>query len=198
MGREAVAVCTWQGQVAEVKAFLESQEIILRGEIKAKIPRAMLGAPMVDQDELVLAVGDDRLVLELGHVEAGKWQAALLKPRPTLANKLGVDTCAPAYVLGNSDDPELALALKDATTPEVATAVIFVAIIESERDLEAAFQIAQTPPSRSIWCIYGKGKHATVTDAVIRTFMRGQAYVDTKSCAVSERLTATRYGRVKS
>ena len=195
MGREAIAICTWQGQTAEVTALLESQEIILRGGIKAKFPRATIGEPKVDHDKLVLTVGSDRLILELGHVEAGKWQALLLKPPPMLAVKLGIGPSTLAYVLGSSDDPELALALADATTPNLAAAAMIVAIINDESDLRSACEAAQKSPPLPIWFVYGKAKYASVTDTEIRTFMRGNGYVDTKSCSVSEKLTATRYSQ---
>ena len=38
MGREAVCTCDWAGTVAEVKALLETSELILRGEIRRRVP----------------------------------------------------------------------------------------------------------------------------------------------------------------
>ena len=38
MGREAICTCDWAGEVTEVKALLETSEIILRGGIRKRIP----------------------------------------------------------------------------------------------------------------------------------------------------------------
>jgi hypothetical protein len=42
MGRETTTLVTWRGVTAEAKVLLESTELILRGGIKAKLPRASL------------------------------------------------------------------------------------------------------------------------------------------------------------
>ena len=47
-----------------------------------------------------------------------------------------------------------------------------------------------------LWTVYPKGKAGQFGDTAIRTALRDAGWRDTKSCAVSERLTATRYNRV--
>ena len=193
MGREAVAICRWKGEVAEVKALLERTEIILRGEIRDRIPRAAISAISADEAMLNLNVAGQALCLEIGRGEAEKWAAALCKPLPTLAEKLGVDASHKAYVIGSLDDAELARALSDAVTSDRDDAAVLVAVLTNQAELAAAIKLAQTMPQRPIWCVYGKGKFATISDCAIRTAMRGNGFMDNKSCAVSEQLTATRY-----
>ncbi len=195
MGREAVAVARWRGAVEEVKALLESQEIILRGAIKARIVRSGISMIAVQGDELVLHANNERLVLALGAKEAAKWRDALLKPSPGLASKFGISPEKPVFVIGKSDDADLIDALSGARCDTLGEATVMLAIIENEADLISACAIATKKPKLFLWCVYPKGKDAKFGDAAIRRVMRAGGFVDNKSCAVSTRLTATRYGR---
>jgi hypothetical protein len=194
MGREAECGARWRGQTAEVKALLESAEIILRGGIKAKIPRSDISGVAVSGDDLILETGGEQIVLELGAAEAGKWMAALLKPTLTLKDKLGLKPGDTAFVIGAIDDEALATALQGAQAKTAKAAAMLVAILRSEDDLKAAFEIASAAPALSLWCVYQKGKSAQIGDTAIRTFLRANAYIDSKTASISPTLTATRYG----
>jgi hypothetical protein len=67
-------------------------------------------------------------------------------------------------------------------------------VLASHADLEAALAVARAAPALPLWCVYGKGKHGGIGDAAIRKYLRDHGYIDSKSCAVSDNLTATRYG----
>ena len=47
----------------------------------------------------------------------------------------------------------------------------------------------------TVWVVHGKGPDADQSDALVRIAMRGRGYVDNKTSAVSDKLTATRYVR---
>jgi hypothetical protein len=194
MGRELTAVCRWRGETVEAKVLLESTELILRGALKARIPRSGITAIGVLASGLKITVGKEVLLIELPRAVAEQWQAALEKPVPTLASKLGISATSPAFVIGVVADDALAAALRGAQTTRVDDAAVLVVVIETVSSLEAAWKVARRAPDRHLWCVYGKGKFATVSDAEIRAFMRERDYVDTKTSGVSERLTATRYG----
>jgi hypothetical protein len=193
MGREAIAVAHWKGEIAEVKALLESTEIILRGEIRARIPRATISSFSVDDDVLNVMSAGQSLCLDLGHVEATKWAAILSKPLPTLAQKLGIDASRRAFVIGQVDDAELAKALSGAVTQTRQDAAVLLAILTTEADLVEAVTLGQETPHCPVWCVYGKGKFATVSDSAIRSAMRASGFIDNKTSGVSDRMTATRY-----
>lgn len=193
MGREAVSTCQWRGNVAEVKALLEAKEIILRGDIRLRIERSSIEAFSQEEDDLVLMVAGEKLILGLGAKEAGKWRELLLKPLPTLADKLGLSEISKAFVIGTHDDPELVGALQDATVADLADAALLIAVIRDDTDLESAITLAQTRPGLHIWCVSGKGKFATISDSAIRAAMRARGFADNKTSGISERLTATRY-----
>ena len=46
---------------------------------------------------------------------------------------------------------------------------------------------------KTVWVVYPKGPDASPSDTEVRTAMRGWGYVDNKTSAVSDALTATRY-----
>lgn len=195
MGREAETIAQWQGQTAEIRAHLESTEIILRGGISDRVPRPSISSMSVDQGLLTLATDRGPLVLELGEAEATLWLAALQKPVPTLAEKLGVSAGCLAFVQGAFDDAALAEALRGVVTADIARAGLLVVVLAGAADLEAAFDLAASAPALGVWCVYPKGRASAVTDAIVREYFRERGYIDSKSCAVSEVLTATRYGR---
>jgi hypothetical protein len=193
MGRMAETFAQWQGQSAEVLALLEPHEVILRGGIRDRVPRASISGMTVDGGWLTLATPRGPLVLELGEVEAEKWLTALQKPPATLAEKLGVSAACRAHVMGPLEDAELAAALAGVQVASIADAGVLLAVLEAPGDLDAAVGVAKSAPQLMLWCVYPKGKGA-VTDSMVRTYLRERGYIDSKSCAVSHRLTATRYG----
>ena len=193
MGRETVTRATWKGTAAEVKLIAEGDEIILRGAIKAKLPRSAVTGITLQGDSLAIEFDADQLILELGAAQAQKWHDFLLKPAPTLAQKLGISPQKPAFILGAAADPALVGALTAATVAEPAHASCVIALIESHADLKAALECAARTPALPVWCIYPKGPQAKPGDADIRIALRAAGFMDNKACAVSQRLTATRY-----
>ena len=127
--------------------------------------------------------------------EAARWVKAIATPPPSLAAKLGVGPGRPVFAVGAFDDPALAEALSGATTPALEFASQLLAVIENPAQLDSALALARTHPSLALWCVYPKGKAADPGDAAIRAKFRAAGWMDNKTSAVSDRLTATRYGR---
>lgn len=193
MGREAVAVCHWQGEIAEVKLHLDAAVLTLRGDLRADIPRTHIrDVTLVDEGVRVITDGPE-LLMEFGALDAARWQKALLKKPPTLAEKLGVSVKTPAYVFGSFTDEPLEAALVGATVTDPDGAALLVAVLLEEAALEQASTLALAYPDKHIWMVHGKGKAAVVGDTTIRTHMRGLGFIDSKTSAVSDQLTTTRY-----
>jgi hypothetical protein len=87
VGSEATCLLTYAGETAEVKALLETDELVTRGQIRLRIPLAGLKAEAVD-GRLSLAWGDETATLELG-APAARWADRITNPK-TLVDKLGV------------------------------------------------------------------------------------------------------------
>lgn len=193
MGREAVAVCHWQGDVAEVKLHLDGKALSLRGEMRLDIPRGDIRDVVLSDAGLRVLTDGPELLMEFGAVEARRWQKALLKKPPTLAEKLGVSPEVPVFVLGSYDDVPLAEALAGVTVGTPDQAAILLAVLMEEPDLQAASDLALAYPGKHIWMVHRKGKAAVVGDTMVRAHMRGLGFADSKTSAVSDQLTTTRY-----
>jgi hypothetical protein len=192
MGREAEGHAVWRGQSGAVRAYLEGDGIILRGEVRAKLPRAGLMAWRAEGEDLCLRSEGEPLVLTLGAKEAAAWVRALEKPVPSLAAKLGVSAAARAWVIGGPPPEEIAVAVAGATVPGPEGAALIVAVLTGPGDLEAALSAGQAHGLR-VWCVHGKGKGAALGDAAVRTAFRALGWMDIKSSAVSEGFSATLY-----
>lgn len=192
MGREAEGHARFRGMDGAVKAFLESDGIILRGEVRAKLPRAGLLDWRVEGNDLCLRVDGEPLVLTLGAREAAAWVKELDKPVPTLAAKLGVSATTRAWLIGGPAPEEIAVALAGFLAPGPGDAALIVAVLSGPGDLEAALAAGQAQGLR-VWCVHGKGKGAAVGDAAVRAAFRAAGWMDIKSSAVSEAFSATLY-----
>ena len=192
MGREAEGHAVWRGASGAVKAYLESDGIILRGEVRGKLPRSGLMGWQVEGEDLCLRSGGEALVLTLGATEAAAWVKALEKPVPSLAAKLGVSVSARAWVIGGPAPEEIAVAVAGADAGGPEGAAVIVAVLSGPGDLEAALAVGQATGLR-VWCVHGKGKGAAVPDSAVRAAFRAAGWMDIKTSAVSEGFTATLY-----
>jgi hypothetical protein len=192
MGREAEGHALWRGASGAVKALLESYAIILRGEVRGRLPRAGLMGWRVEGEDLCLTSDGEPLVLTLGAKEASAWVKALDKPLPSLSAKLGISDKALGWRIGGPAPDEIAVALAGAEALGPQGAAIIVAVLTGPEDLEAALAAGRATGLR-VWCVYGKGKAAAVGDATVREAFRAAGWMDIKACAVSEAFTATLY-----
>lgn len=197
MGREAQVACTVGAARESVKALLESRELILRGAtVRRRWPLAELQGLAVQGEALVFRAGAEAVALQLGAAEAAKWKLRIETPPPSLAHKLGIAPERPAAVFGPADDDaELAAALQGARTDRLPEAGVLVAVVLSEDALQQALALHRGMACDGLWVVHAKGRGAVLPESRIRDTLRAQGYVDHKTSAVSERLTATRYRR---
>jgi hypothetical protein len=194
MGREAETWAEAGSEAGEVRALLESGELILRGAIRRRFPRDKLSRVRVEDDLLRFDCAGEAVTLALGAVVADRWAKAIAKPPPSLREKLGLAAGGRAFRIGTFEDVALEKALADACTDDAHEADMVIACIAKPGDLNAALAAHKTRPAIPLWAIYPKGKGVTFGDGEIRSVLRARGFVDTKSCAVSELLTASRYG----
>lgn len=195
MGREATAYAEVGSKTGQVRALLESTELILRGEIRRRFPKAAMRQVRVEGDTLQFRANEETVALHLGATVAQSWAAAIAKPPPSLRAKLGLGTQARALLMGEIADEVLAEATQGALVTNGAAAQMMIAIIDGPDDLAKAQRIHASFPALPLWTVYPKGRDVAFGDTAIRTDLRGAGFRDTKSCAVSDTLTATRYNR---
>jgi hypothetical protein len=187
MGREATVTVTWRGVTGPGRVLLESDALILRGANGGRIARDALAGWHVAGDALVMTTPDGPLSLRLGADQAAAWVRALDKPVPTLAAKMGL--AAGAVASGPVNDTDLAAALAAHLVPDDKAALV-VAEVRGPADLDAAVAMAGDRP---LWVVTVKGPAAPYSDNTARAALRARGWIDSKSCAVSATMTATRY-----
>lgn len=192
MGREITIRVRYGDREGQTKVLLEGDVLVLRKPVAARIPRPELRDPVVEGDALTMTGPEGSLTLHLGAEQAAKWLKAIQTPPPSLAHKLGVRPGLPVWTCGTFDAPELAGALIETATSPVEAAALGLVRAGSADDLLAALAAAGREPP-PLWIIHGKGAGA-FNDAAVRTLMRERGWIDSKSCAVSGDLSATRYG----
>jgi hypothetical protein len=200
MGREAVCTCDWAGEVTEVKALLETSEIILRGGIRKRIPFSELQHVNVISDRLCFKAGDEKVELILGSPIAEKWAAVLTSQPTPLSKKLGITSNTVVQAMGNSDDEKLNAALAEAAQIATRNADLIVACVDRPESLDAALNKAlkQLLRGTPIWFVYPKGPGLPLKESAIRTLLRSHGMMDTKVASVSDKLTAIRFNLRKS
>jgi hypothetical protein len=196
MGREVDAQADYHGQSGSVRVLLESDALVLRGEIKARIPRRALQGWQADADDLQLSTPEGPLVLTMGAAEAAKWVVALNKPLPTLAEKLGV-AGKKLWLMADTQDENLASALTGIQQVGMAEASLAIAVLRQADDLDRLLNLCSEHPTLPIWAINQKGARAGLPESAIRLALRAIGLVDTKACAVSPGLSGTLYRRRK-
>jgi hypothetical protein len=200
MGREAHCICEWNGEAARVKALLEPPELILRGEIRRKIPLAQIEHLSAEGEWLSFRFGPDKICLELGKALALKWARAMLAPPPTLAKKLGIVSGSNVRIIGVIDDEALREAFRDAKVVGRGKADFTLARVNTPAELAGAFS-KQADPAKAgapIWIVYRKGRGHAINESDARSCGLDAGFVDVKVAAVSTELTALKFVRRKS
>jgi hypothetical protein len=194
MGREAICTCDWAGDITEVKALLETGEIILRGGIRRRIPFSEIKNVKANGDRLGFTVGAELIVLDLGPA-AAKWATAITSPPPALGRKLGITDTTTVRVLGECCDETLREALAEGAGIASKNADLIVACVDSPESLHSALLDAKAQLLKGvpIWMVYAKGPDHAINETSIRMLLRENGMIDTKVASVSAKYTALRF-----
>ena len=200
MGREATCICVWDGKKSTVKALIEPPELILRGELRRRVPIAKMHAVKADREGLCFTVEGESVALLLGSAMAKKWADALLKPPPTLAKKLGITSEVAVRMIGPVDDGALEEALTEAKSVSQRKGDLILARIDTTTDLHAALMRAddQLKAGSPIWFIYRKGPGHPLNENLVRTTALAAGIVETKVASVSPVFSALRFVKRRS
>lgn len=204
MGREATCMCKWNGDMARVKALIEPPELILRGEIRRRLPFSELRQLRAEGGALRFKYGSDAITLKLEARVAEKWAKAILAPPPSLAKKLGITPMSTVWVIGEIDDAALENALAEARRVvrkgTGAGADVIVARVKAAAELARAFKTAakRTSIGVPIWIVYRKGSGHVISESDVREAGLATGIVDAKVASVSPALTAVKFVRRKN
>jgi hypothetical protein len=199
MGREATCQCNWAGATGNVKALLETSDLILRGEIRKRIPFSELRDVKARSGRLCFTVAGDAVELFLGADQAEKWSKKITSPPPSLARKLGITGESVVRILGDAADESLHLALAEAARITDRNPDLILACVKTPKDLQSALTKAHSQVSEGVplWLIYPKGPGHPLSESMIRSALVPRGLVDTKVAAVSAALAAIRFNARK-
>ena len=178
----------------KAKVLLETDEIVVRGAAKLRIPFASIRALEADDGVLVVRHAKGEAQFELG-AQAVKWKEKIERPKGRL-EKLGV---APGHrvALVGVDDAAFVRELRAAgaeLVEETARAqIVFVALTSAKNLLVLAGLRRVIAPACAIWTLRSKGKGAAVTESMVMTAARNVGLVDVKVVRFSETHTAEKW-----
>jgi len=195
MGREATCKCDWAGTTAEVKVLLEPPDLIVRGEMRKRVPISSLKRVEAQSGWLRFNTGREQVQLFLGTPMAEKWATAIKTPPPTLARKLGITDKSIVRTIGDIRDEALNEALSEAAQISAKNPDLIVAYVDTPESLAATLREAKAQLAKStpVWLVYPKGPGHPLNESTIRSVLRGIGMMDTKVASVSVRLTALRF-----
>lgn len=196
MGLESNILCHKDDGTYEIKAHLESRELILRGALKMRIPIKDILNPKADNDILEFEYKDEKYRFELGGLSQ-KWYQKIISPPKSLAQKFGLKNDAKIHLLNEFSSDEVNFALQNRQIHDLENAQIIFAQIKTIDELEIIHKkIAPLKSNFAIWLIYPKGKNAILKESQIREFMRQNGFMDNKISAIDDIWTSARYARV--
>jgi hypothetical protein len=205
MGQEARCLARIGERVLEVQALLESDELILRGEHRARLPFASLDSVEATDGRLLLHERGEPIVLELGPA-AERWAAKIRNP-PTLLDKLGVkagqsiavdretDPRLLALLRARVDLVELILADRDTIRDGTVATDLDMVLVQVDRQDDfvvlpaAARAIVQ---AGAVWVIHPKGR-ADLKDTDVMAAGKLAGLVDNKVARVSDTHSGLRF-----
>jgi hypothetical protein len=200
MGHEANCVCEWNGRTEQVKALLEAQELILRGDLRQRIPFVSMEQVAVEGSRLRFSADGNKVCLILGEATASKWAQAFLTAPPSLAKKLGITPASKVRIVGTIDDDALQHALADARKVTRGKADLILARVNTSAELitvltKIADLLATGTP---LWIVYRKGRGHAIGESDVRTAGLAAGVVDVKIASVSSQLTALKFVKRKN
>ncbi len=186
-------------RAANAKVLLETDELIVRGEARIRIPRASIQRVAVRAGVLTVGAPSATVSLSLGPETADKWRKKLTEPPKALIDKLGVRSGVRVWAVGDIDETlmmQVAERTENIRRGRSATDcdVVFVAL-DSPRDFgridRAAAAIADTG---AIWTVHRKGSSG-ISDTLVIAHARSIGLVDTKVARISDTHTAEKFVR---
>ena len=186
MGREARCAVSHDGQEAEAKALLETDELVVRSPFR--LPRAGIRSAKAAGEALEVVYDGGSLTLRLGERESAKWAADIAHPK-TLADKLGVKAGQRVRLEGGAD---AGLAGAGQRVADGEADVVFLAA-ETPAALEQIASLRdQIARDGAIWVIRPKGRD-DLTEGMVIAAGRSAGMHDIKIARISVTHTGMKF-----
>lgn len=195
MGNEAFCRIEVDGVEASVKALLETEELIVRGDLRMRMPFDELQDVRSNDGMLYVRWQAKHVTLELGP-SADRWANKILHPKSVI-DKLGIKPAQKISIVGGAVDDELLHDLQQ-RSGDLSR--------ELRRDSDAIFLLAEGPAdllhleklkssiksAGSVWIVRTKGV-GELTAADVMSAGRAAGLVDVKVVRLSENRSAEKF-----
>lgn len=191
MGNEALCRVEIGSESADAKALIETDEIVVRGGLRAKIPFREMQDVAADGGVLQFRWNDRKVRIHAGK-DAAKWAEKIRNPK-SVAAKLGIKPGQRITIAGKIDETFLDNVDVDVSRrPRKDSDVIFLAA-NASRDLERLAELRKSlAPAGALWVIRPKGGGA-ITEAQTMAAGKAAGLGDVKVVRFSETHTAEKF-----
>jgi hypothetical protein len=194
MGNEAFCRIEVDGVEASVKALLETEELVVRGDLRMRMPIAELEDVRVKGGMLHFRWQSKIVELELGP-SAERWAGKILHPRSVI-DKLGIKAQQRISIVGNVDDllrTELEHRSGDVSSVLRHDSDVVFLVAEARTDLLRLKQARSSiKRSGSVWIVRPKAVEA-ITENDVLTAGRSAGLVDVKVVRLSATHSAEKF-----
>jgi len=184
---------------ADSTVLLETDELIVRGDARIKIPRSDIEQVTTRAGTLTIKSPVGTVTMALTPDTAAKWARKIQEPPKRLIDKLDVKPGAKVWLFG-IDDETLIAQVNERTnhvvagTSATACDVVFVGVETDKQLSRIARALGATSNDGSIWVVHRKGPSGIADTAIFAKAKElGLAY--TKVARVSETHTAEKLVR---
>ncbi|HVZ74089.1 MAG TPA: hypothetical protein VHJ20_17040 [Polyangia bacterium] len=194
MGREAVVSAVVDGAKTKGRALLEEAEVLLRGDVRARVPFAEIEDLAVEGDVLEIRWSGRTLSLELGADAAAKWLERIKNP-PSRAKKLGLKPDQRVALVGTFAGwftREITNTGAKVTTGSPVDLVFYAPDTVAELKKVGALK-KRLEQNGALWVIRPKGKDSPITEHVVRAAGIAAGLVDVKVAAFSATHSAQKF-----
>jgi len=193
MGNQATATVCYDGEAHDASVLLETDEVIVRGGLKLKIPFRDIREAKPSGDTLVLRWKGHELRVPLG-AGAAKWAEKILNPKSRI-EKLGVKAKQKVCAVGGLDRDfldELENSGADVSRKLRKDADVIVAAVENRGGLAFERWCQFLQAAGSIWVVRPKGNPA-ITEMEVMLAGKAAGLVDVKVVRFSATHTAEKF-----
>jgi hypothetical protein len=186
-------------QEADATVLLETDELIVRGDARVRIPRADIQRVSRRAGAVTVTSPRATITLSLGEPAAERWEKKLGEAPKPLVDKLDVKPGATVLFIGTHDDTLRAqIAERTSKVSRASTArnrdVVFVDVRGSADMSRIDRASAAIADSGAIWVVHPKGPNG-VADTAIFAKAKSLGLTYTKVARVSDTLTAEKLVR---
>jgi hypothetical protein len=191
MGNEVLTRVELGGQAAEARALLETEEVIVRGALKARIPFREMTDVRAEGGVLCLRWNEGDVRIHVGK-DAAKWAEKIRNPKSVL-DKLGIKPGQKVSVLGEVDRQfieELQARGADVSRKVRRQSDVIFLVAARREELERLDDLrGALAPAGAIWVLRPKGNPA-ISEGDVMAVGKAAGLVDVKVVRFSSTHTA--------